>query len=189
MRQSSYFNNIKIIATLCALVVLQGCAGLIENLFLPTNSVRSAEYSTTVTNEVSITMRDGIHLLADVYHPITQQKTPTILVRIPFSDTFTNRFKSAAIARYWARRGYHVVIQGTRGRYKSEGVFYPLANERYDGIDTLTWLNQQPWFDGRLGMWGGSAFGYTQWAIYDQKNPGPGAFNIQIASSSFYEKL
>jgi predicted acyl esterase len=67
------------------------------------------------------------------------------------------------------------VVQGTRGRFKSGGAFYPLRHERQDGIETLQWLARQPWFDGRLGMWGGSAFGHTQWALADQSRPSPTA--------------
>jgi hypothetical protein len=36
-------------------------------------------------------------------------------------------------------------------------------------------------------MWGGSAFGHTQWAVADQTKPGPAALMIQIASTSFRE--
>lgn len=169
------------------LVCLQGCQSIAERMFLPIEDVRKAEYTIEEEKRVAIKMRDGVTLYADVYHPVTEEKTPTIMVRIPFADTFSNRMKSGVIARYWARRGYHVVIQGTRGRYQSEGEFYPLRNERLDGIDTLKWLNKQVWFDGRLGMWGGSAFGYSQWALYDQQLPGPDALNIQIASTSFYD--
>jgi len=172
---------------LAVVIFLQGCQSFAEKMFLPTDDVRVAEYSTTVEKHAPVPMRDGVRLYADVYHPIASIKTPTILVRIPFANTFSNRLKSGVIARYWARRGYHVVVQGTRGRFQSEGVFYPLRNERQDGIDTLQWLDQQDWFDGRLGMWGGSAFGYTQWVLYDQQLPGPGALNIQIASTSFYD--
>lgn len=59
--------------------------------------------------------------------------------------------------------------------------------ERQDGIDTLRWLARQPWFDGRLGMWGGSYFGYTQWVLADQSDPGPSALLVQLASTSFYD--
>jgi len=169
------------------LISLQGCQSMAERMFLPTEGVRNAEYATAVDKPIAIPMRDGVNLYADVYHPLTDAKAPTILVRIPFANTFSNRLKSSVIAKYWARRGYHVVIQGTRGRYRSEGTFYPLRNERNDGIDTLEWLKKQVWFDGRLGMWGGSAYGYTQWVLYDQFQPGSGALNIQIASSHFYD--
>lgn len=125
-------------------------------------------------------------MVSDVYRPITSKTSPTILIRIPFTNTFKNRLKSESVARYWATRGYNVVIQGTRGRYKSQGNYYPLINERKDGIKTLQWLKKQEWFDGRLGMWGGSAFGYTQWAISDQQNPSVNAYHIHIASTDFY---
>ena len=89
------------------------------------------------------------------------------------------------VGRYWASRGYTVVIQGTRGRYESGGEFYPMLYERQDGIETLHWLEKQPWFNGRLGMWGGSSFGHTQWAVADQPTLRTGAFFIQIASTNF----
>jgi len=57
-----------------------------------------------------------------------------------------------------------VIIQATRGRLDSDGDFVPLARERDDGQDTLSWVAEQPWCDGRIGMFGGSYMGYTQWA-------------------------
>ena len=129
--------------------------------------------------------RDDVTLRADVHHPDGIETTPTILVRIPFSLTIANRMRSDVIGRYWASRGYTVVIQGTRGRYESEGIFYPLRDEREDGLDTLQWLLGQPWYNGRLAMWGGSSFGHTQWAMADQNNPGPDAYFVQIASTNF----
>lgn len=167
---------------------LSGCTGLVDSAaekFVLHSENRPAEYSVT-QDTGSFSTSDGVHLLADIYHPDQLKKTPTILIRIPFSDHFSNRWRSGVIARYWAGRGYTVVVQGTRGRYRSSGSFYPLLHERKDGIETLQWIAKQPWFDGRLAMWGGSAFGYTQWAIADQAKSGVQAFFIQIASSDFY---
>jgi putative CocE/NonD family hydrolase len=93
------------------------------------------------------------------------------------------------VGRFWAERGYTAVIQGTRGRYESGGVHSPLIHERGDGLDTLAWLKRQPWFDGRLGMWGGSAFGHTQWAVADQLPAAPSgrsALMVQISSTDFH---
>jgi putative CocE/NonD family hydrolase len=39
------------------------------------------------------------------------------------------------------------------------------VHEHADGADTLEWLAEQPWFSGRLGMWGASYLGYTQWSV------------------------
>ena len=125
--------------------------------------------------------------MADIYHPQrAPTKTPTILVRIPYSKTTTNTLFATVVGQMWAERGYTVVIQGTRGRYDSGGKYDPLRHERQDGIETLQWIAEQPWYDGRLGMWGGSYFGYTQWAIADHQNPGPQALLIQEASSDFH---
>jgi putative CocE/NonD family hydrolase len=170
---------------LCA--TLTGCETIIDALYAPKEGVRPAQYKVSVERGVAMKTRDGVTLVADVHHPDTDERVPTILVRIPFSNTMGNRLRADAAARFWASRGYRVVIQGTRGRYKSSGNHYPLLPERDDGIDTLRWLTRQQWFDSRLGMWGGSAFGYTQWVLADQVDPGPKALAIQIASTSFYE--
>lgn len=182
--------TLRIVKFATALAVLSGCAitadFVVNKFLLPSEGVRQADYSVTSKTE-SFTTSDGIKLVADIYHPEGLQKTPAILVRIPFSETISNQVRSGIIARYWASRGYTVVLQGTRGRYKSGGEFYPLIHEREDGVETLKWVASQPWYDGRLAMWGGSAFGYTQWAVADQTNPGAKAFFIQIASTNFYK--
>ncbi len=147
---------------------------------------RPAEYSVRIERGVTMTSYDGTLLVADVYQPSDASPHPTILVRIPYTKNFYNTMIATVVGRYWAERGYHVVIQGTRGRYESDGTYDPFKHERRDGIETLRWIAKQPWFNGRLGMWGGSYFGYTQWVLADQSAPGASAFNIQIASSEFY---
>jgi putative CocE/NonD family hydrolase len=164
-----------------------GCDILVANLILPSEGIRAAQYGVTIERDVGMTTADGVRLVSDIYRPDLKAASPTILVRIPFSKTLRNSISADAVGRFWASRGYTVVLQGTRGRFKSDGAFYPLRHERQDGIETLQWLGRQPWFDGRLGMWGGSAFGHTQWVLADQSSPGPKALMIQIASSSFRE--
>jgi len=176
---------------LAGLPLFTGCqATLIDwvaaRFFLPKEGIRPAAYAVKVEREVAMTTSDGILLAADIYHPKTEAKTPTILVRIPVTETRTNVIRADVVARFWAKRGYTVVIQGTRGRYRSGGRFYPLRHERQDGLETLAWIARQPWYDGRLGMWGGSAFGYTQWVLADQKDPGPSALILQICSTDFH---
>jgi putative CocE/NonD family hydrolase len=130
---------------------------------------------------------DGIPLVADIYHPQHTVHTPTVLIRIPLTRDFKNSFFAAIVGKMWAERGYTVVIQGTRGRFGSGGTFYPLLKERQDGIETVQWIAKQPWFDGHILTWGGSAFGHTQWAIADQTAPGPSALAVYFASTSFHD--
>jgi uncharacterized protein len=160
---------------------------LIPSILAYELGIRRPEFAVRIERSVAFTASDGISLVADIYHPQRAgEKTPTILVRIPYSKTFWISFLATTVGRMWAERGYTVVLQGTRGRYESGGVYYPLRGERQDGIDTLRWLAGQPWFDGRLGMWGGSYFGYTQWVIADCKEPGPTALMIYESSTDFY---
>ncbi len=167
-------------------LLLAGCQSVVGALVLPKEGVRESEYRVQIDRDAVMTTSDGVRLVADVYRPETTEKSPTILVRIRFTQTWKNSLGADVIGHFWASRGYNVVIQGTRGRYKSGGTFYPLRDERRDGIETLRWLSQQSWFDGRLGMWGGSAFGYTQWVLADQQSPGPSTLLIQIASTDFH---
>jgi len=148
--------------------------------------IRRSQFAVRKQSHVAMTTTDGTQLVAEIYHPQHTVRTPTILVRIPLSKSVTTSFFADTIGRIWAERGYTVVIQGTRGRLESGGAFYPLRGERQDGIETLAWVSKQPWFNGKIATWGGSAFGYTQWAIADQADPGPSALTIYLASSDFH---
>ncbi|GMU93031.1 MAG: X-Pro dipeptidyl-peptidase [Candidatus Hydrogenedentota bacterium] len=166
---------------------LSSCQTVAGRVFLPRKGLRPPEHRVKADRNVPVTMSDGVDLIANVYRPVGIEKTPAILVRVPFSRSYKNNLMGNVLGTFWASRGYAVVLQRSRGRHPSGGEFYPLLCERGDGIDTLHWLEHQPWYDGRLGMWGGSSFGYTQWAIADQRDPGPAAYMIQIASSEFRE--
>ena len=170
---------------IAAALAISGCQLIAGRAILP-KGARSPEYKVRVEQGVALAASDGVMLVADIYKPETPEPAPTILLRVPFTKTFKNDLGVEVVGRFWASRGYIVVVQGTRGRFKSGGTNYPLIHERQDGLDTLHWLAQQSWFDGRLGMWGGSAFGYTQWVLADQSEPGPMALMIQIASTDFH---
>lgn len=174
------------LGVMAATAGLAGCQAVVARFVLPREGIRASTNAVRIVRDVGFEATDGVRLVADVYHPATTRPAPTILVRIPFTKTFSTRLGADAVGRFWAGRGYTVVMQGTRGRGASGGVHYPLRHERQDGLDTLAWLARQPWFDGRLGMWGGSAFGHTQWAVADQHGPGPDALMIQIASTDMF---
>ncbi|MBF2065450.1 MAG: CocE/NonD family hydrolase [Calothrix sp. C42_A2020_038] len=146
---------------------------------------RTGEYNVWIDKSV-VTTIDGVKLVANIYHPQKLDKTPTILVRIPYSKTLTNTTFANVVGRMWAARGYTVVIQGTRGRYESSGEYFPFKSETQDGIETLEWLKTQPWYNGKIGMWGGSYFGYTQWVLASRVNPGLSALILQICSTDFH---
>jgi putative CocE/NonD family hydrolase len=134
--------------------------------------VRPPEFRARVLQEARVAMRDGIRLHTLRVGPDDGARHPTLLIRTPYGIGWSPPlFLMPVVARFLARRGYHVVLQDTRGRYASEGEFYPLRPEADDGCDALDWVSKQPWFDGSLGMWGGSYFGYTQWSVAAEPPP------------------
>ena len=110
-----------------------------------------------------VEMEDGVKLATDVYLPTEDGKYPVILVRTPYNKDHIK----GAIPGY-IERGYAVVSQDCRGKFLSEGEFYPFVNERRDGLKTVAWIEQQPWYNGKIGGQGSSYNGYTQWAVSDK---------------------
>ena len=146
-----------------------------------------APHGVSLERHVTIRAPDGIALVADIYHPRTAESTPTILVRIPYSKKIRHILFARTIGHLWASHGYTTVIQGTRGRYESGGSYDPpFLNESQDGFVTLEWIAQQPWYNGKIGTWGGSYFGYTQWVLANHTDPGLSALILQICSTDFY---
>jgi uncharacterized protein len=118
-------------------------------------------YKVVFESNVRVAMRDGVTLATDIYRPDAPGKFPAIMERTPYNRATA---MPAGDARWFAERGYVVVLQDVRGTYDSDGTFYAFKNEADDGYDTDEWFGSQPWFDGNLGTMGGSYVGYTQWA-------------------------
>ena len=110
-----------------------------------------------VQHDVVMKTRDGVILRADIYRPAGNQKLPVLLQRTPYNKTGDADFAHKAVLR-----GYLVVVQDTRGRYASEGEWYPFKHETEDGYDAVEWAAGLPNSNGKVGMWGGSYVGATQ---------------------------
>ena len=120
-----------------------------------------------IDHDVEIPMRDGTVLRVDVYRQEGRVSLPVLLSRTPYGKGYAN-LPFAILA---AERGYAVVIQDVRGRWASEGENYPLVHEKEDGFDTLEWIDRQEWSGGKVGMYGESYLGYTQWAAAVTRHP------------------
>jgi putative CocE/NonD family hydrolase len=101
--------------------------------------------------------RDGVTLRADIYRPKADGKFPVILERTPYDKRSGVGFGLKAAAN-----GYVYIVQDVRGRYSSEGDWYPFKYESQDGYDTVEWAAALPYSNGRVGMFGGSYVGATQ---------------------------
>ncbi|QPP05272.1 CocE/NonD family hydrolase [Streptomyces bathyalis] len=124
---------------------------------------------------VHIPMRDGILLAADLYSASPAPEAtplPVLLERTPYGRRArrgSDQDRSDApvpqpqdTARYFTDARYHVVRQDCRGRGDSEGTFVKYLGEGPDGADTIAWLRDQPWCDGRVVMTGVSYSAHVQ---------------------------
>lgn len=157
----------------------------------PTPVVSSPEHDVVVARGLWVPMRDGVRLAIDVYLPARGVEPlsgpfPTLLVRTPYDKS---RDATQERADYFARRGYAVAIQDVRGRYASEGTFDFLVQEAEDGYDTVEWVVQQPWCNGKVGTFGTSYLAWVQNALAALNPPGlaamyvnQGGFNAHTSS-------
>jgi putative CocE/NonD family hydrolase len=112
--------------------------------------------------------RDGITLSADVYLPLSGGPLPTIVQWTPYEST---RERFIAWGVWFARHGYAAVVVDCRGRYESGGQFVAWELEGPDAQDTLTWAAGEQWCNGRIGTWGRSYGGVTQWQLAHLGHP------------------
>jgi putative CocE/NonD family hydrolase len=139
-----------------------------------------------VERNVAVPMRDGVILWANVYRPDTPEPVPVVLSRLPYNKDLPG-WQVMTDAVRLAEAGFAVVNQDTRGRFQSDGEFYPFVNEGRDGYDTVEWAAAQPWSSGAVGMTGGSYFGATQWLAAVERPPHLRALFPTITTSEYYE--
>ena len=111
-----------------------------------------------------VPMSDGVKLATDVYLPTKGDPPyPAILIRTPYGKNV-----GKGLAASLCPQGYALVTQDMRGRFASEGhhaiIFGNdgLGGQHADGHDTIRWITEQNWSNGKVATWGGSALGIVQ---------------------------
>ena len=146
------------------------------------------QYDTICRSNVMIPMRDGVRLATDIYFPAlggqpASGKFPVILERTPYDKAGSGNVTNGT---YYARRGYVCAIQDVRGRFVSEGEWYPFAKEAPDGYDTVEWLAAQAWSDGQVGTMGASYCGSDQSALATLNPPHLSTMIVAVGASNYY---
>lgn len=134
--------------------------------------------------DVSVPLRDGTVIYADVFRPVDGQKAPTILVWTPYGkqggwfkvNTPPERFGLPADLvsglqcfespdpAWWINKGYAVVVADVRGSMHSGGDMLAWGEAgAHDLYDAIEWAAAQPWSNGRVGMSGNSQLATLQW--------------------------
>ncbi|MFF2013416.1 CocE/NonD family hydrolase [Streptomyces sp. NPDC058195] len=126
---------------------------------------------------LAVPAADGSPLVTDHYFPRAEGGFPTLLVRSPYGRGLP---WSPQYGLLFAEQGFHVVLQSCRGTGGSGGRFDLWRNEPADARSTVSWLREQPWFDGTLGTVGPSYLGYVQWALALDPPPELKAMVVQV---------
>jgi putative CocE/NonD family hydrolase len=120
--------------------------------------------------------RDGVLLATDIYRPKGDGRLPVVLHRTPYDKSAA---ATVTIASFFARHGYIAIVQDTRGRHRSQGVFSKYYKyDAYDGYDAIAWAAKLPYSNGKVGMWGTSYAAHTQ-ADASKLNP-PGLATLVL---------
>ncbi|HKJ92136.1 MAG TPA: CocE/NonD family hydrolase [Longimicrobiales bacterium] len=137
-----------------------------------------------IDRKLMVPMRDGTRLATDVYRPKgAGGKVPTIFVRTPYNFNYWDvrlgapRDMRSIIAA--VRRGYAYVEQNERGHFFSEGNWDILGPPLTDGYDMLSWIADQSWSNGKVGMVGCSSTAEYQMGVASTGNPALAAINPQ----------
>ena len=158
-------------------------AGAVTFAMITPGVARAADnYEVVVERSVGAKMRDGVTLRADIYRPKAEGKFPVLLVRTPYDKTGETSFGMKGAAR-----GYVVIAQDVRGRFSSEGEWYTFKNESQDGYDTVEWAAALPYSNGKVGMFGGSYVGATQYLAAIAKPPHLRGICPTVTASNYHD--
>ena len=161
--------KIKFFLIICCLSILY------TPLTAQSNIVQKLEEISVKETRVMVPMRDGIRLCTDIYRPKTDKKVPIIFSRTPYNFNSWGDGEEKTRTRQRAyeavKRGYAYVVQNERGRYFSEGEWDILGTPVTDAYDAFTWMQNQSWSNGKIGLYGCSSTAEWQMEAATQNHP------------------
>jgi putative CocE/NonD family hydrolase len=131
-------------------------------------------------------MRDGTILRSNVFTPTSRGRFPVILMRLPYNKDVAQTYVYADPG-FYASHCYVVVIQDVRGQYKSDGFFYTFRDEATDGYDTIEWAARLPRANGKVGMYGFSYPGASQWLAAALRPPHLVTIVLAMTASDYHD--
>ncbi|WP_051362203.1 CocE/NonD family hydrolase [Solimonas soli] len=126
-----------------------------------------------------ITMRDGVKLAAYVTLPADADGNavttplPVVLVQTSYNGAAGQAVTAIGGADpYIVQHGYATVVVDVRGTGQSQGEWEAFGeDEQADYAEVVDWVTQQPFCDGRIGVYGVSYLGITAIITAAQGHP------------------
>ncbi|WP_407481053.1 CocE/NonD family hydrolase [Elizabethkingia meningoseptica] len=125
------------------------------------------EESYTINDSIIIHTKDKKEIsISVIVNNKIKKPEATIIVNTIYSDP-----NNINTAKQLASNGYSCVYINTRGKYLSHEKTEPFEHEAEDIYEVIDWIVQQPWNNGKVGMFGGSYLGFSQWAATKKLHP------------------
>lgn len=120
-----------------------------------------------IQDSTLITMRDGVKLAAVI---VRDRKITGPQPVVMMSNIYANT-EEINTAKEIVSHGYVGIILNTRGKYVSDASIEPWEHDAEDTYDAIDWISKQSWCNGKVGMFGGSYLGFSQWAATKKMHP------------------
>jgi predicted acyl esterase len=121
-------------------------------------------YKTQEKQTFMVPMRDGVRLATDIYFAPGSfgAPRPVILVRTPYGKS---GWADDLYSPIYLLQDYHLIVQDLRGTHDSEGGenYLLFINSYKDGVDTIYWILNQSWSNGKIASAGVSALCLNQY--------------------------
>ena len=164
----------------------------------------------------SIATRDGSYVMANVFRPETDQPVPALLCASVYGkdlhtqdifpeiwedilrqlpqladrSTLSLHTHETNDPEVWVPYGYACVRLDVPGTGKSPGKIDPLSPAEADAIyDTIEWIAEQSWCNGKVGMTGISYFAMVQWRVAGERPPHLAAIVPWEGMSDYYREF
>ena len=132
-----------------------------------------------IQDSTMITMRDGVQLAAVIVRNKSfGELQPVVMMSSIYADG-----NELAKAKEISNQGYVGIILNTRGKYASTAAIEPWEHDAEDTYDAIDWISKQSWCNGKIGMYGGSYLGFSQWAATKKLHPALKTIVPQVAAA------
>lgn len=156
----------------CTLILLYSFSAIFAQYTTQNDSVYH------IQDSISIPTRSGIDISATI---VRKKGNTTPLPAILFYTTYYQGKSDDFFAKLSADRGYVGVVAYARGIRTDLKNYAPYEHETTDIYDIVDWLSKQSWCNGKVGMYGGSYTGYSQWATVKNIHPALKTIVPQVA--------
>ncbi len=147
------------------LCLLLGRYGMAQSQQTANSPDDDAHY--VIEDSVLIKTKDGAHISALVVRKKDASEPRATILQFTIYARTTDLKK----AKEAADKGYVGVMAYTRGKRYSPDQVVPYEHDGKDAYEVIDWISKQSWSNGKVGMYGGSYNGFTQWAAAKYMHP------------------